>query len=425
MRLSKKGAGTVTAADIEAPADLEILNPELEIANLSDRGPARDHADDRPRPRLRPGRDQPRAGAHDRRHPDRLDLLAGPPRLVRRRGRPRRAAHRLRQAPPRRHDRRLDRPEGRDRAGRRDPDPPARDLHRHREDRGLRRGGASPRRAGAEPSLAHGMENFPIEELELGVRSYNCLKRVGIETIGDLVTKTENELAAIPNFGKKSIEEVKETLAHARPEPPRRGRRVGSSMRHQRSGKKLGRDSAHRKALYANLAGALIEHGRIKTTEAKAKAVKPIAEQMITLGRRGDLHARRQALAFLRSQDVVHKLFADVGAALRRAARRLLADREARPARGRRRRDGVPRARRLRARGVGRTRRHVAHACRSRRRVRRARGARRRAPARLLRPRPAVERPRRRRRAPPRESPRSCSGSGTPDAATCKSARRR
>jgi len=63
-----------------------------------------------------------------------------------------------------------------------------------------------------ETALAHGMENFPIEELELGVRSYNCLKRVGIETIGDLVTKTENELAAIPNFGKKSIEEVKETL---------------------------------------------------------------------------------------------------------------------------------------------------------------------------------------------------------------------
>jgi DNA-directed RNA polymerase subunit alpha len=62
-------------------------------------------------------------------------------------------------------------------------------------------------------SLAHGMENFPIEELELGVRSYNCLKRVGIETIGDLVMKSENELAAIPNFGKKSIEEVKETLA--------------------------------------------------------------------------------------------------------------------------------------------------------------------------------------------------------------------
>jgi large subunit ribosomal protein L17 len=83
-------------------------------------------------------------------------------------------------------------------------------------------------------------------------------------------------------------------------------------MRHQRAGKKLGRDSAHRKSLYANLAGALIEHGRIKTTEAKAKAVKPLAEQMITLGRRGDLAARRRAIATLRSQDVVHVLFAEV-----------------------------------------------------------------------------------------------------------------
>ena len=84
-------------------------------------------------------------------------------------------------------------------------------------------------------------------------------------------------------------------------------------MRHHRAGKKLGRDAAHRKALYSNLTGALIEHGRIRTTEAKAKAVRPIAEQMITLGRRGDVHARRQALAYLRSQDVVHKLFSDVG----------------------------------------------------------------------------------------------------------------
>jgi large subunit ribosomal protein L17 len=83
-------------------------------------------------------------------------------------------------------------------------------------------------------------------------------------------------------------------------------------MRHHRAGKKLGRDSAHRKALYANLAGSLIEHGRIKTTEAKAKAVKPFAEQMITLGKRGDLAARRQAIAELRSQDVVHQLFAEV-----------------------------------------------------------------------------------------------------------------
>src|SRR5436309_12145565 len=83
-------------------------------------------------------------------------------------------------------------------------------------------------------------------------------------------------------------------------------------MRHQRAGKKLGRDSAHRKALYSNLACSLIEHGRIRTTEAKAKAVKPYAEKMITLGRRGDVHARRQVLSELHSQEVVHQLFSDV-----------------------------------------------------------------------------------------------------------------
>ncbi len=94
--------------------------------------------------------------------------------------------------------------------------------------------------------------------------------------------------------------------------PRRTARSSRADVRHARSGKKLGRDSAHRKALYSNLAGALIEHGRIKTTVTKAKAVKPLAEQMITLGRRGDLHARRQATAFLRSRDVVHKLFAEV-----------------------------------------------------------------------------------------------------------------
>jgi large subunit ribosomal protein L17 len=83
-------------------------------------------------------------------------------------------------------------------------------------------------------------------------------------------------------------------------------------VRHQRAGKKLGRDSAHRKALYSNLAGALITHGRIQTTEAKAKAVRPFAEKMITLGKRGDLHARRQAMSALRSNDVVHPLFSEV-----------------------------------------------------------------------------------------------------------------
>jgi large subunit ribosomal protein L17 len=83
-------------------------------------------------------------------------------------------------------------------------------------------------------------------------------------------------------------------------------------VRHHRAGKKLGRDPAHRKALYANLVGSLIQHGRIRTTVTKAKAVKPFAEQMISLGKRGDLHARRQALSELHSREVVEILFDDV-----------------------------------------------------------------------------------------------------------------
>jgi large subunit ribosomal protein L17 len=83
-------------------------------------------------------------------------------------------------------------------------------------------------------------------------------------------------------------------------------------MRHQKRGRKLGRDSAHRKSLYANLTAELIQHGRIRTTVAKAKEVRPIAEQMITLGKRGDLHARRQAVAFLRQKPIVKSLFDDI-----------------------------------------------------------------------------------------------------------------
>jgi large subunit ribosomal protein L17 len=84
-------------------------------------------------------------------------------------------------------------------------------------------------------------------------------------------------------------------------------------MRHQKTRNKLSRDSAHRKALLMNLTKEVLEHERIKTTEAKAKAVKPEIEKLITLAKRGDLHARRQALSTL-AQDkfAVHRLFAEV-----------------------------------------------------------------------------------------------------------------
>ncbi len=84
-------------------------------------------------------------------------------------------------------------------------------------------------------------------------------------------------------------------------------------MRHRRDRHKLSRDSAHRKALFMNLSREVLDHERIRTTEAKAKAVKPEVEKLITLGKRSDAHARRQAMARL-GQDkfLVHKLFEEI-----------------------------------------------------------------------------------------------------------------
>ncbi|HZR95354.1 MAG TPA: DNA-directed RNA polymerase subunit alpha [Gaiellaceae bacterium] len=211
VHIAKKGAGTITAGDIEAPAELEILNPELEIANLSGSG--------RLEMTLTIGRGRGYVPSELNRGPQHtigvipIDSIFSPVRRV---------AYQVESA----------------RVGQRtDYDKLTLDITTD--------GSVEPKDALAEaaeilirqlaiftdipnidelrPSAdaaadardtanVHPMENFPIEELELGVRSYNCLKRVGIETIGDLVQKTENELAAIPNFGKKSIEEVKETL---------------------------------------------------------------------------------------------------------------------------------------------------------------------------------------------------------------------
>jgi len=83
-------------------------------------------------------------------------------------------------------------------------------------------------------------------------------------------------------------------------------------MRHQKKTIKLGRTAAHRKALLANQVCSLIEHERIKTTLAKAKAVRPLADRMVTLGKNGSLHARRTALAVLRQKDAVKKLFENI-----------------------------------------------------------------------------------------------------------------
>src|SRR6267143_3989768 len=100
-----------------------------------------------------------------------------------------------------------------------------------------------------------------------------------------------------------------ERLAKSRRQIEDHVRRV---MRHQKKTVKLGRTAEHRKALLANQVCSLIEHQRIKTTLAKAKAVRPLAEKMVTLGKNGSLHARRTALAVLRQKGAVKKLFEDI-----------------------------------------------------------------------------------------------------------------
>ena len=83
-------------------------------------------------------------------------------------------------------------------------------------------------------------------------------------------------------------------------------------MRHRKKTVKLGRTAEHRKAMLANQVCSLIEHGRIKTTLAKAKAVRPFAEKMLTLGKKGSLHNRRTAIAYLHQVDMVKRLFEEV-----------------------------------------------------------------------------------------------------------------
>ena len=214
VRLQKKGPGPVKASDIQAPAELEILNPDLEIANLAEKGKLE--------VTLTVGRGRGYVPGELNRGPEHtigvipIDSMFSPVRRVSYDVEAARVGQRTDYDKLRLDistDGSLDPREAIGQA--------AEILIRQlaiftdiEKIEGFGEAAAVVDGGGpAEPSLAHGMENFPIEELELGVRSYNCLKRVGIETIGDLVMKSENELAAIPNFGKKSIEEVKETLA--------------------------------------------------------------------------------------------------------------------------------------------------------------------------------------------------------------------
>lgn len=84
-------------------------------------------------------------------------------------------------------------------------------------------------------------------------------------------------------------------------------------MRHRKSGLKLNRTPSHRKAMFRNMVTSLLKHDRIRTTDTKAKELRRWADHIITLAKRGDLHARRQALAIVREKNVVHKIFEEAG----------------------------------------------------------------------------------------------------------------
>ena len=229
--------------------------------------------------------------------------------------------------------------------------------------------GPSPTDAALAADLA-----LPIEELELTVRSYNCLKREGIHSVGELVARSEADLLDIRNFGAKSIDEVKAKLAGmglalkdsppgfdptaaadafgaddddtgfvgdravltaptaSRGTPPgrdpARGRRTRRTHRYltrpvqdtkekhhasARKGCPSGRQRRAREAASREPRASLFEHGRITTTEAKARRLRPVAETLITKAKKGDLHNRRQVLPGHHGQGaIVYTLFSEI-----------------------------------------------------------------------------------------------------------------
>jgi DNA-directed RNA polymerase subunit alpha len=209
LTLRKDKPGPVRASDIEADADVEILEPDAHIATIAEGGKLHMQL------RVKRGRGyvaadpQLRRGSRHRLDPDRLGALAGQEGQLPGRRRARRPDHRLRQADDRSVDQRLgDAARRRVAVGEADSRSPE---HLRQPRRRRRRGdrcGPEPARAG----VANEHLDKSVEELELSVRSYNCLKNANIRTIRELVGKTETEMLKTKNFGRKSLNEIKEIL---------------------------------------------------------------------------------------------------------------------------------------------------------------------------------------------------------------------
>ena len=189
-----------------------------------------------------------------------------------------------------------------------------------------------------EPERPDTVMKMTIEELDLSVRSFNCLKRANINTVEDLTNKTEEEMIKVRNLGRKSLEEVEHKLAmmglslasdaitrqtYARNKetvrPPISARRCSvsrlllSRRKTDMPGtRKLGKTTDQRKAMLRQQVTDLLDMGRMETTVFRAKEIAPLAEKMITLGKKKDMAAYRQALAFITREDVAKKVFDEV-----------------------------------------------------------------------------------------------------------------
>ena len=352
MYLRKQGPGDVTAGDIAAAGRRRGAQPRPALATLNGKGKLEmELTVERGRGYVTRRAEQA-GGPGDRPHPGRLDLLAGAQGDLQGRGDPCRAAHRLRPAHHRRRDQAVHHAARRRGLGRQDPGRAVRPGPRAQRRRPRASTSARRRRTRSSPP------------------TWRCRSRSW--TSPSAPTTASSARASTPSVSsspaarptcstsatsaQKSIDEVKAKLAgmglalkdsRARVRPGARRGHLRRRRRRQRrlrarpsssdqptperlpaslaghpegeptmptptKGPRLGGSPAHERLMLANLATSLFEHGKITTTEAKAKRLRPLAERLITFAKRGDLHARRRVLTVVRDKGVVHTLFAEI-----------------------------------------------------------------------------------------------------------------
>ena len=155
--------------------------------------------------------------------------------------------------------------------------------------------------------------DLPIEDLDLSERPRNCLKRAQVNSIGELLQKTEDDLLAITNFGQKSPRRGHPEARRARPAAAHEGLGTARMPATPKKGRRFGGSSQHQRLMMANLVASLVAAEGIVTTEAKAKALRPVAEKVITKAKKGGLHNHRQVVSYLGDKEMAHKLFTEIG----------------------------------------------------------------------------------------------------------------